>query len=392
MRYVSDWLIEDIITQLLIDNTELSSNKLRLAIKENVSYYAERKRKNRREKDRNVGYVPSPAKISATIKQLLEWQWLQRREEQVGGLKKVFYSLSEYAKFGFSIAMNPKDSYKLRVAYQMILRSTASSIFEWVWDTAFKKDGVSETMEESMPVIYLMKERRILDKFKPRKFLLSEIERAFTEAFKDGVIEKKPVNNEIKCVINNRLKRFINDCWEMLYFKTEDIVKNVIIWKKIPKNNSAYEKIHGWLVDLHGDEYASNFFRNCQIERKNYTKKADKKKLEEIIKEQLDNHSKLKERIIARYEKDIDNEATAKFKDIKESVLHYTSPSYVIEAVDSIRAETTTKSKNIKKSKLHNPQFESVADIIEMEQAYKREDIEKQRFVESVSDIISPQK
>jgi len=209
MRYVSDWLIEDKITQILIENNELSSNRLRLAIKESVSYHTERKRKNKRENDGNSDYVPSEAKISATIKQLLEWQWLQRREEHIGGLKKVFYSLSEYAKFGFSIAMNPKESHRLRDAYQMILKVLAGNgtfitpRYGILWI-----DVVPRIIE--IGEMYSPLDKFVLD-FVHKKYLMKELERAFNEALKDGVIENRLINNEIRYAIIDGLKKFVNE-------------------------------------------------------------------------------------------------------------------------------------------------------------------------------------
>jgi len=136
------------------------------------------------------------------------------------------------------------------------------------------------------------------------------------------------------------------------------------------------KKLYEWTVKVTDEKYASNFFKECHINRKKYTKEKEKQKLQEHIKAQIENLSKLKEEIIARYEKNIDKETAAKFKNVKESIVFYTSPSYIIESVNNILMGTTTKSKNIKKSKLHNPQFvlESVADIIEKEREYKRED------------------
>ena len=100
MGYIYDRYIGSQITYLLILNNEMSSNKLRLAIREHASDF--RGRTEERKTETNA-MPPSQAKISATIEQLLEWQWLQRREEQVGGIKWVFYSLTEKAKFCHSI-------------------------------------------------------------------------------------------------------------------------------------------------------------------------------------------------------------------------------------------------------------------------------------------------
>ena len=148
---------------------------------------------------------------------------------------------------------------------------------------------------------------------------------------------------------------------------------------------------------MYGKDYALNFFRDCQIKRRNYSKKADKKKLEENINAQLESHSKLREQIMAIYKKNNNKKTALKFKNVKESVLYYTSPPYVIEAVNRILAGTTTNHKGIRKSQLYNPQddWETSADVEEkerMEREYKREDTKKQRLIESVNDIIKATK
>ena len=57
-----------------------------------------------------------------------------------------------------------------------------------------------------------------------RHFARQEVERGFIEAFKEGSIKKKLIDNEIRYVINERLKKFVFSCWNVLYMVTRSLI------------------------------------------------------------------------------------------------------------------------------------------------------------------------
>ena len=83
-------------------------------------------------------------------------------------------------------------------------------------------------MKESVGYIYSLIYRHYSDVFRIKKFLTADIERAYAEALKEGVIEEI-INNEIRYRTNYRLKRFVNECWFSLQYKTENLVRNADI-------------------------------------------------------------------------------------------------------------------------------------------------------------------
>ena len=84
-------------------------------------------------------------------------------------------------------------------------------------------------MKESVGYIYSLIYRHYSDVFRIKKFLTADIERAYAEALKEGVIEEEIINDEIRYRTNYRLKRFVNECWFSLQYKTENLVRNADI-------------------------------------------------------------------------------------------------------------------------------------------------------------------
>ena len=134
-RYRSDSWIENIVTEILFNSKEMSSNLLRKVVRLYVVNYRDGMRKKRREDDKNTVYTPSEAKISASIAQLLTWKWIERKEVQGDteknpkGLSKVYYSLSREARTAYEIGFSPEENYMLKDLYQMILRTASMGIY-----------------------------------------------------------------------------------------------------------------------------------------------------------------------------------------------------------------------------------------------------------------------
>lgn len=344
MRYIYDPLIADRITEILYSLNELSSNKLRIAIKEVVKSEKYRMRKNKRDGDRNDHYVPSPAKISITLEKLTEWQWIEKRNDSVGKLKKVFYCLSEDGKFGTRIGLKPQDIYRLKDVYQWILRTATLGIYTPIWDKDVKNKCTGKIIVgTSIDDILNLQDYLMVGNFSHRNFTRQEVERGFTEALSEESIEKKLIDNEIRYVINGQLKEFVSSCWNALYRVTSLLVEHTLILRKMPKEDPNYKNLKKWLVALHGEKSTSKIIADCNDKRRQYAKPKDKLTLLEDIESKLDKVPKWREQVLGMYKNNTNNETALKFENLKKSLMHYTYPDYIMDAVKNVLMTVSEK-------------------------------------------------
>ena len=340
MRYIYDPLIADTITEILSRENKLSSNELRRAIKDKVKYRKERMRKNKREKDRKDYYTPSPAKISITLEELQELDWIYKNNTQFGKLNKVFYFLTENGKFGYNIGLKPKEGYRLKDAYQWVLRTATLGIHTPVWDKNIKYKFTGKIiLGTSVEDLLHKQDYLVMGNFAHRRFHIQELERGFAEAIEEGAIEKKLIENKIRYVINDRLKKFVFGCWNTLYIGTRYLIEETLMLKRFSKKDPhyvSYEKFKEWLIYLHGERFTKELIIACNDSRKKLNKPKDKQILFDDIKATLANVIKSKIQIIDRFERENNKETSVKFENIKASLMYYTCPDYVMDSIVNV--------------------------------------------------------
>ena len=256
-----------------------------------------------------------------------------------GLLTKVFYSLSKTGRFGTNIGLKPEESYRLGDSYQWILRTATLGIYTPIWDKSVKnKCAVKTIVGTPIDDMLYKQDFNAVGNFSHRHFARQEVERGFTEAFKEGSIKKKLIDNEIRYVINERLKKFVfSDCWNVLYIVTRSLIENVLVLKKISKNDPAYKTFKNWLVYLNEEKFALKIIEECTNKRKQqYSKPKYKQKLFKDTIVILASIADWKKQAIAIYEASNDKETTAKFENLKKSLLYYTCPEYILDAVKNI--------------------------------------------------------
>ncbi|MDR4491933.1 MAG: hypothetical protein R2685_13705 [Candidatus Nitrosocosmicus sp.] len=346
--YKYDPLIEDAITSILYVYGELPSNKLRRDIQEMVSLYDDKMRKSRREKDKNKTYTPSPAKVSATINQLLKWRWLERRElmnkktdkdnDKLKGLPKVLYSLSQEARFVTDIGISANQDFQLEDAFHLVVSSATIG-----WDYV-RRDEKSKRAKiitiEGTTVIEMLNRRDhyniTLHKY-PRYpgFTEPEIQRAIDIALEKGIIQKKIIDDDIKYIIIDNLREFISLCWRSLFVKTRTLVRNMFVLKRLLKKSNEYQIFISWLSKFQDDDQIRDFLINCNDSRKRYTK-AERQELLQTIKKQLAEVNEQKSKAIAIYENIRHQKDLQKISNLKEAVFRYTCPENILNSINTI--------------------------------------------------------
>ncbi len=134
-----------------------------------------------------------------------------------------------------------------------------------------------------------------------------------------------------------RLKDFAFSCWNVLYDVTRSLIENILVLKRISKNDPVYKNFIKWLAYLHGERFASMLVKECNDRKKQlYAKPKDKQELLQDIRARLAKVPDWKHQIIAIYERNNDKETAAKFNDLKKSVMYYTCPEYVLESAKNI--------------------------------------------------------
>lgn len=302
-------------------------------------------RKTRRETDKNTSYTPSPAKVSATINQLLEWEWLERRDsididnegnkKGLKGLSKVFYSLSQEATFAFEIGLNPDEDFKLEDAFHLVLSSAAIGWDYIVWDEDLEKVKVVNIEGTFAPDIIFRQDHHNTTISKYKRFTKLEIQRAIEIVLEKKMIQKKIIDNVIKYIVVENLRDFISFCWKTLFWHTWVLVQNVIVLKRILKRSEEYQIFFSWFSKFHDSKRANDILVRCSQRRTTQTKEG-RLYLLKIVKEQLEKVSLLKKEAYDIYEKNVDSEDIKNFAYLKEAVIRYTCPENVMAAVNSI--------------------------------------------------------
>jgi len=343
-----DSLIADKLTEILWSKEKLSYSKLRLAVNEAVKFEKDRMRKKKRDSDKNNYYVPSNSKISTTLMQLVELKWIDQKEDTLSKktLKEVYYSLSETGKFGYHIGLKPDERYRLSDAYQTVLRTATLDILSMQRYT--NKGGhpqikIKVIKGTSKDDILYKRDHVASGNFDHRNFKEEEIERVFTEALNEASIQKRLINNEIRYVINDVLEEFITKCWRTLYAYIFLIIQNIIKLKRFSSNDPAYKKIHEWLIYMHEEEYILALIEYRKDERNKYRKSKDKQKLLKDTKSALANVIEERDKIMTVYIIDNNSETATKYKNLMKSVLHYTYPEYIIDAIKNILIDLSIK-------------------------------------------------
>ncbi len=338
-RYRYDEWLALHIASVLHMNKGLTSNQLRQKVRQQVSDSKENMRKQKREKDNNSGYSPSESKITVTIEQLIEWNWVERKEASKNsvtgkGLPKVYYSLTDLARFcGFN-GILPSESYMLSDLYQMILRTAATGIYQTVWDQQMKINRLSRTLGTSVEDIYLRKDVMRMANFTHQKYLRKEVEYVFDDMIKRDIIRRELINNEIRYIINPLLKEFIETAWEYLYFRTLRLAWYTFILNGLKKDLN-YKNLYKWLISLNSKDYVENILIECRKEKGKYNKKKFNQTLL-FVKKRLIDVEQTKGDLIASYEKDIEKVSPQDLIKTKKSVLFYVCPDFLIESVKNV--------------------------------------------------------
>lgn len=328
------------ITGILYEKEKMSSNKLRGEIRTDMLGYQEGMRKYRQSTDNNTCYNPSESKISAIINQLLEWNWIKKsvddKELKPGfrGLSKVYYSLTEDAKFAWDIAIPPHEWYLLKDLYQMMLRTAAMGINTLVWDEELGMDKLSRTTGTTMDDIYFKKDGLLFANYNHRRFTREEIKHVFEEAIERKIIRKEIVNNEIRYVIDPILKDFVKASWDTLYMNTLHLVSFTYMLNRFSKKDPNNKKIYEWLLSTNDKVHVDNVLFIKWSEDRSEFESNNKKRLERV--EQIYNKvSKMKNELKGEIERELDKESL-EFNKAVRSVLYYVCPDYLLKAINEI--------------------------------------------------------
>lgn len=349
MCYKYDPLIEQAITAILYVKGESSSNDLRKDIKEMVSIYEDRRRKNRRETDKNKTYTPSPAKVKATMNQLLKWRWLERREivnknnikedrNIIKGLPVVLYSLSQEARFATDIGINADEDFQLEDAFHLVISSATIG-----WDYVRRDEELKRAKIVNIEGTTLIEMLRRRDHYNitlhkyPRYhgFTEPEIQRAIDIALEKGLIQKKIIDDDIKYIIVDDLREFISFCWRTLFVKTRTLVRNMFVLKRLLKKSKEYQIFVSWLSKFQDKDQINDFLIKCNYDRRGYSRK-EKQELLQIVKKQLEEINRLKLEAITIYEDIRPKKDLEKFSNLREAVIRYTCPENVLDSVTTI--------------------------------------------------------
>jgi len=340
-------LVDDAIDFLLCEYPSLSSNQLRKEIRKFLYKNKQLMRKTRRDTDQNSGYVPSESTISSSVEHLLKMGWIQREEsaqprsKEFRGLNKVFYSLTEEAKFAQEIGLSPDELYILKDAYQMIIRTATTGIIFRQWDESLKIDKATRRSGTSVSDIVSKKDQWLLGNFNHRNFIEQDIEPMIEDAYQKKILLLDSITDGKKRYrINPRLKEFVYDCWNRLHLLTRALVVKLFILKKVRRKDPNYEnyrKLHTWLATLYDEKYVSTVILDkSSNERGKYRTRESKEILAHKIRKELDSLEKLREELIKMYEKNNNSDTLPPFNKVKESVLYYTCPVYVTKIIRNI--------------------------------------------------------
>jgi hypothetical protein len=338
-RYKYDPIMASMMTALLYDYERLSSNELRRKIREDMYDYTEARRKTKRSTDRNSGYTPSESKISATVEELVKRKWIERndtsdpRNSNFRGLSKVFYSLSEYARFAASLGSSPNEYYLIGDLYQMILRAAALGIHSWTWDKEFGINRLTRTEGTTIDDIYLKKDALLFANFNHRSFIIQEIEPTLEDALKKNIVRKKLINHEVRYVINPVLKDYVATAWWKLYPNTLNLVKHVFILKGFSKKDPMIKEIYQWLFRTNDEVHVNNLIQKWREEKR--MSKDERIKRIDNIQKFLDIVITIKNKLLFEFENKTDKESL-EFDKVRKSVLSYACPDYLVAVVRDI--------------------------------------------------------
>jgi hypothetical protein len=311
-----------------------------------VSEEKHRMRKTRRKKDKNIGYTPSGSKVTATINQLLEWNWIKRRESNHevsdkentrirNPISKVFYSLSEEARFAIDIGIDPHEDFHLEDVFHVVVSSAAIGWNYYEWDKNLRKCNIVNI--EGTSVEDIKKRRYHIDvtigKF-PR-FSKLEIQRAIEIALIKGIIKKKVIGNDVKYVIVENLSEFVCFCWRSLFRSTIKLVQDMFLIKRLSNKSEEYKVIFSWLSRFYSTESIKDRIITYNANRRTFSKEEHKENLK-VVKDQLDEIVRLKKEAFIIYDKSIGNTNIEKFNNLKKSTIRYVCPKDVLDAVKKI--------------------------------------------------------
>lgn len=358
-RYKYDEWLALHINYVLYMHGQLSSNQLRLKIRQQVANQKENMRKQQRDADKNSGYTPSESKITVTMDQLQEWDWIERKEAAKNtvtgkGLPKVYYSLSEQARFCTINDILPSESFMLKDLYQMILRTAATGIYSVIWDSEVGISRLSRTIGTTVEDIYLKRDDILLANFKHRNYLRKEVEYVFDYTIKKDIIRKEMINNEIRYIINPLLKEFVNTAWKTLYFSTLQLVRSTFIlngFKKDPNNKFLYN----WLKSLNSKDHVENILNECRQERRKYSKQEFNETFR-FVKDRLLDIARLKDNLVASHEKNTGETNPIDLIKTKESVLYHVCPDFILESVKNVIESKSKKYSSSKTRKTRSQQ------------------------------------
>jgi hypothetical protein len=122
------------------------------------------------------------------------------------------------------------------------------------------------------------------------------------------------------------------------------LIVNIFTLKRTSKNNPEYKNLRNWLTYLHGEKYSKTIIKECGNKRKQlYSKPKEKQNLFKDTIAVLSRVSSLKDQAIAIYERNNNSETSAKFENLKKSLIYYTYPDYILEAIKSILISISVK-------------------------------------------------
>lgn len=345
-RYKYDSYIQSEISSILYVNGEVSSNQLRRGIQEMVSEEKNRMRKTRRKKDKNIGYTPSGSKVTATINQLLEWNWIERRESNhkdyyegkailTNPIPKVFYSLSEDARFAIDIGIGPHEDFHLEDAFHAVVSSAAIGWDYYEWDEKLRMGNIVNIEGTSIEDIKNRRHHLYTTIGKFPRFSKLEIQRAIEIALIKEIIQKKVIGNDVKYVIVENLSKFVRFCWRSLFRSTMELVQHMFLIKRLSNKSEEYKVIFSWLSRFYSTKSIKDRIITHNANRRTFYKEEHKENLK-VVKDQLDEVVSLKKEAFIIYEKSIGSTNIRKFKDLKEAVIRYVCPEDVLDAVRKI--------------------------------------------------------
>lgn len=346
LRYKYDSIIAHAITCILYVTEELSSNILRKDIRNFVHPMKDLMRKDRRQKDNNDGYIPSEAKISATIRQLLEWNWIERRESNkinsdeenaktLRQIPKVSYSLSHEARFATDIGIWPGEDFQLEDAFHAVISSAAIGWDYIIWDKQLgraKKINIEGTSTEEIKYRH---DHNNITIGKYQRFSNAEIDRAIEIALERKIIQKKIIDNFVKYVIVENLSEFVSFCWRSLFMSTIGLVENMLVFKKIPKKSMDYQIIFSWFSKFHDISKVNEIIKRCYMRRTEYSK-TERQELLVILKQQMKRNSLLKKEALDIYDKNIKAKDKGNFHNLRDAIIRYVCPETISDIAERI--------------------------------------------------------